>query len=381
MNEVAAGALIAASPRRAGSPLQLVPLAARRARLLPGGELLVGEVGRRPRAQMPREPAQERRGRRPPESGAADARPRAAWRTVDPAGDRAAATVDSGRMSRGMSRKHLLRWAGAAGGGLALGAAGYAQLEGDSASADSRVEPFHGTHQAGIVTPQPKYMWFGALDVRPGAHAPARADARSDRHRRSADGRPAAGRCGVRSRAADDHVRLRREHLRLPLRARRAAPGGSRRHAPLQGRQARGRPEPRRYRRAVLLGQPRGGHPGAAGDGRGRARSRHPALVAVRLHPRSAAGRAGRDAAQHRRLQGRHEQPPRRRRGQDALERVGEPGRRPRLDDERDISGRPQPEGARGELPDRAAARAAVRLRPVQGQRRAVRPDDRVRSR
>lgn len=64
-----------------------------------------------------------------------------------------------------MSRKHLLRWAGAAGGGLALGAAGYARLEGDSASADSRVEAFHGTHQAGIVTPQPKYMWYGALDV------------------------------------------------------------------------------------------------------------------------------------------------------------------------------------------------------------------------
>ena len=64
-----------------------------------------------------------------------------------------------------MSRKHLLRWAGAAGGGLALGAAGYAKLEGDSASADSRVEAFHGTHQSGIVTPQPKYMWFGALDV------------------------------------------------------------------------------------------------------------------------------------------------------------------------------------------------------------------------
>jgi deferrochelatase/peroxidase EfeB len=64
-----------------------------------------------------------------------------------------------------MSRKHLLRWAGAAGGGLALGAAGYARLEGDSASADARLVPFHGAHQAGIVTPQPKYLQFGALDV------------------------------------------------------------------------------------------------------------------------------------------------------------------------------------------------------------------------
>jgi deferrochelatase/peroxidase EfeB len=70
-----------------------------------------------------------------------------------------------------MSRKHLLRWAGAAGGGLALGAAGYSRLEGDSASADSRAEAFTGTHQAGIVTPQPKYLWFGALDVKTSGHA------------------------------------------------------------------------------------------------------------------------------------------------------------------------------------------------------------------
>ena len=64
-----------------------------------------------------------------------------------------------------MSRKHLLRWAGAAGGGLALGAAGYARLEGDSASADAQVVPFDGVNQAGIVTPQQKYLQFGALDV------------------------------------------------------------------------------------------------------------------------------------------------------------------------------------------------------------------------
>jgi deferrochelatase/peroxidase EfeB len=69
-------------------------------------------------------------------------------------------------MSRPISRKHLLRLAGAAGGGLALGAAGYARLDGgSSASAESDVEPFHGTYQAGIVTPQPKYLQFGSLDV------------------------------------------------------------------------------------------------------------------------------------------------------------------------------------------------------------------------
>ncbi len=69
-------------------------------------------------------------------------------------------------MSRPISRKHLLRLAGAAGGGLALGAAGYTRLDGGStASAESQVEPFHGAHQGGIVTPQPKYLQFGSLDV------------------------------------------------------------------------------------------------------------------------------------------------------------------------------------------------------------------------
>ena len=69
-------------------------------------------------------------------------------------------------MSRPISRKHLLRLAGAAGGGLALGAAGYTRLDGgSSASAESDVEPFHGTYQAGIVTPQQKYLQFGSLDV------------------------------------------------------------------------------------------------------------------------------------------------------------------------------------------------------------------------
>jgi deferrochelatase/peroxidase EfeB len=69
-------------------------------------------------------------------------------------------------MSRPISRKHLLRLAGAAGGGLALGAAGYTRLDGGSAaSAESPVEAFHGPHQGGIVTPQPKYLQFGSLDV------------------------------------------------------------------------------------------------------------------------------------------------------------------------------------------------------------------------
>jgi deferrochelatase/peroxidase EfeB len=69
-------------------------------------------------------------------------------------------------MSRPISRKHLLRLAGAAGGGLALGAAGYTRLDsGSAASAESQVEPFHGAHQGGIVTPQPKYLQFASYDV------------------------------------------------------------------------------------------------------------------------------------------------------------------------------------------------------------------------
>jgi deferrochelatase/peroxidase EfeB len=68
-------------------------------------------------------------------------------------------------MTRRLSRKHLLRWAGAAGGGLALGAAGYTKLEGGSASAEARIEPFHGEHQSGIVNPQPKHLQFVSLDV------------------------------------------------------------------------------------------------------------------------------------------------------------------------------------------------------------------------
>jgi deferrochelatase/peroxidase EfeB len=68
-------------------------------------------------------------------------------------------------MNRRLSRTHLLRWAGAAGGGLALGAAGYTKLEGGSAGAEARVEPFHGVHQSGIANPQPKYLQFLSLDV------------------------------------------------------------------------------------------------------------------------------------------------------------------------------------------------------------------------
>jgi deferrochelatase/peroxidase EfeB len=69
-------------------------------------------------------------------------------------------------MSRPISRKHLLRLAGAAGGGLALGAAGYTRLDGGSAaSAESQIEPFHGAHQGGVVTPQPKYLQFASYDV------------------------------------------------------------------------------------------------------------------------------------------------------------------------------------------------------------------------
>jgi deferrochelatase/peroxidase EfeB len=69
----------------------------------------------------------------------------------------------------GVSRRRLLGYAGA---GAALGAAGFAGGVGTARAVESQAEvvgadrhPFHGAHQAGIVTPAQQRMHFAAFDV------------------------------------------------------------------------------------------------------------------------------------------------------------------------------------------------------------------------
>src|SRR5438067_270470 len=67
----------------------------------------------------------------------------------------------------GISRRRLLGWLGAAGVGAAAGAGGVG-LAGRGAAAvgaGDEVVPFHGSHQAGIATPQQTHLVFAALDV------------------------------------------------------------------------------------------------------------------------------------------------------------------------------------------------------------------------
>lgn len=69
-----------------------------------------------------------------------------------------------------ISRRDLLRIAGAGGAGLTLGAGGYAAIRGagaevaETAAGVSKV-PFSGMHQAGIATTQQEHMHFAALDL------------------------------------------------------------------------------------------------------------------------------------------------------------------------------------------------------------------------
>ncbi len=74
--------------------------------------------------------------------------------------------------SRGLSRRGLLGLAGAGVAGLGLGIAGdrvVASVAGGASSVDSAVYPFHGRHQAGIVTPAQDRLHFAAFDLSSGA--------------------------------------------------------------------------------------------------------------------------------------------------------------------------------------------------------------------
>ena len=74
-----------------------------------------------------------------------------------------------------ISRRDLLRIAGAGGAGLTLGAGGYAALQGAVEARDAgdvtgtlpglKTVAFHDTHQAGIATVQQEHMQFAALDL------------------------------------------------------------------------------------------------------------------------------------------------------------------------------------------------------------------------
>lgn len=73
----------------------------------------------------------------------------------------------------GLSRRGMLAWSGATVGCLGAGlAAGYVLSGSASRSRDSDPEkleyPFHGTHQAGIITPAQEQMHFAAFDMAPG---------------------------------------------------------------------------------------------------------------------------------------------------------------------------------------------------------------------
>ncbi len=75
-------------------------------------------------------------------------------------------------MDRKMSRRSVLITAGAAGAGVALGAAGYTlnslnnhHTSGTQTSAGQNAIPFYGTHQAGIATPAQNNLHFAAFDL------------------------------------------------------------------------------------------------------------------------------------------------------------------------------------------------------------------------
>src|SRR4051812_1456868 len=68
-----------------------------------------------------------------------------------------------------LSRRKMLGLMGAAGGGAALAAGGYLASREESSSAAAAdepvTEPFHGTYQGGVLTPQQKHLSLTGYDL------------------------------------------------------------------------------------------------------------------------------------------------------------------------------------------------------------------------
>ena len=191
-------------------------------------------------------------------------------------------------VTEGLSRRALLR-RGAVLGGAAVAAGtvvGGCRAEGGTPPAGGALAaptgtrlPFHGPHQAGIVTPVPAAGVVAVFDVVAGDRAAlvtslqdlttvarrlAEGEVDAAARRPQAAARQPHPRSDAAGRRADDHRRVRCLHVRRPLRLGRPAPDPSGRDADLPQRPAGVRAQPRRPRRADLRRHQRDLHPRAA---------------------------------------------------------------------------------------------------------------------
>ena len=236
-------------------------------------------------------------------------------------------------MTEGLSRRALLR-RGAVLGGAAVAAGtvvGGCRAEGGTPPAGGALAaptgtrlPFHGPHQAGIVTPVPAAGVVAVFDVVAGDRA-ALVTSLQDLTtvaRRLAEGEVDAPLDALKpppdnlilgptpqADAPDDHRRVRCLHVRRPLRLGRPAPDPSGRDADLPQRPAGVRAQPRRPRRADLRRHQRDLHPRAAPADAGHPRLDGRALDGARVQPAEHPRPRPHLDAQPAGLQGRHRQP------------------------------------------------------------------------
>ena len=264
-------------------------------------------------------------------------------------------TEPSSSRTPSVSRRRLLGYAGA---GAAVGAAGFAGGIGAARATDGPDTggvdryAFHGTHQAGIVTPAQDRLHFAAFDVTATSRAElllllkawtAAAAAMTQgrpvgRRGPAALRRPARGhRRGRRppARPADADVRVRpvavpRRRRPGPLRPRRPAARGAAPAPALPRRRPAGAAQRRRPLRAGLRRRPPGRRARDPQPVPHRVRQRRAALVPARLRAYVVHVDLAGHPAQPVRLQGRHRQPQGRGAGGRRRARLGRPGRRRR---------------------------------------------------